>query len=179
MTRTFTTMAEADAVPCDRRDSHEWYSDRLRGEGAAAVCRRCGVRVRTAPMKVDPDVLAAECADCREPYGSPSFPDLVIADWAWKKIAPTSDGNGLLCPGCLLARLTNAGIECSGKFTSGPLASAPAVVPEDEAMVDIVSRLLQALEMRQESYEAEARLILELVNREMAARSDSLVRREG
>lgn len=67
------------------------------------------------------------CHDCGRPYGGDhGFPDLLIPDDAWKKIAPQqNDGEGLLCPSCICARLHWRGITCSGTFTSGPLA-APA-----------------------------------------------------
>ncbi len=63
-----------------------------------------------------------ECADCGLSYSDTRFQDLVIDDAAWLVIAPQADGNGLLCPNCILGRLVISGIECEGKFTSGPLA---------------------------------------------------------
>lgn len=63
------------------------------------------------------------CFDCREPYGSPRFPDLVIPDSVWRLISPSKDDGGLLCPTCILGRLTAAGITTVGCFTSGPIQS--------------------------------------------------------
>lgn len=62
------------------------------------------------------------CADCNEPYGSPRFPDLIIEDWAWKRISPTGDEGGLLCPNCICARLHIEGVFSRSVFTSGYLA---------------------------------------------------------
>lgn len=77
------------------------------------------------------DVLAAaqptRCHDCGRKYGDEhGFPDLVIPDDAWKRIAPDWKGNGLLCPSCICQRLHDMGITTTGRFTSGPLAAQPA-----------------------------------------------------
>ena len=68
--------------------------------------------------------LKAKCADCECPYGDEhGFSDLIIPDWAWKKIAPSECGNGLLCPSCICKRLHEAGIEkVPSQFMSGALA---------------------------------------------------------
>lgn len=74
-------------------------------------------------------VATAACFDCGRLYGEEvGFSDLVIPDWAWKHIAPV-DGEGLLCPSCLCGRLFRAGIECEGRFTSGPLVSSIGHAP--------------------------------------------------
>lgn len=65
----------------------------------------------------------AACNDCGRPYGDEhGFPDLVIPHDIWKRISPSGDEGGLLCPSCICGRLHAAGIETTGKFTSGPLA---------------------------------------------------------
>lgn len=71
----------------------------------------------------------AECYDCGWDYGSPGFPDLLIPNWAWNRIAPygpgkgTEGGAGLLCPNCICRRLEKAGIKkIPSAFVSGPLA---------------------------------------------------------
>jgi hypothetical protein len=69
---------------------------------------------RTEPMS---------CEDCKRPYGSGGFPDLIIPYWAWKIISPTGDDGGLLCPSCICARLEISGIKCEGAFMSGPIQS--------------------------------------------------------
>jgi len=71
----------------------------------------------------------AYCEDCGERYKSPRFPDLVIPHADFAKIASNPPDGGLFCPNCLLARLSMAGIETSGSFTSGPLAPDPTLTP--------------------------------------------------
>lgn len=64
----------------------------------------------------------ANCFDCQRPYGDEhGFPDLVIPDWAWSRIAPKPDGDGLLCSSCICKRLHDADICCEHEFMSGPL----------------------------------------------------------
>lgn len=74
----------------------------------------------TSPDKIG--TCGARCFDCGLPYSDDRFWDLVIDDAAWKQIAPI-DGDGLLCPNCICRRLHQRGIECNGRFTSGPLTS--------------------------------------------------------
>lgn len=63
------------------------------------------------------------CFDCGELYGSDRFPDLVLPHDVWKQISPSGDEGGLLCPNCICARLTVAGLEkVHAVFRSGPLA---------------------------------------------------------
>jgi predicted RNA-binding Zn-ribbon protein involved in translation (DUF1610 family) len=72
----------------------------------------------TEPMTTE----QAACEDCQRPYGDEhGFPDLVIPNWAWRKISPTGDDGGLLCPSCICKRLRDAGINCEGSFMSGPV----------------------------------------------------------
>ena len=66
----------------------------------------------------------ASCKDCRRPYGDQyGFSDLIIPYDAWKRISPTGDDGGLLCPSCICARLEKASIRCEGAFMSGPIIS--------------------------------------------------------
>ncbi len=63
----------------------------------------------------------AECADCKLPYGDPGFADLVVDHDVWKKISPSGDGNGLLCPTCICRAAARAGVEDqTARFRSGP-----------------------------------------------------------
>jgi hypothetical protein len=63
------------------------------------------------------------CVDCGRRYGDEyGFPDLLIETWAWKRISPSGDESGLLCPSCICARLHIEGISCMSAFVSGPLA---------------------------------------------------------
>lgn len=65
---------------------------------------------------------APKCFDCGRPYGDNGFPDLIIPNWAWRAISPKGNDGGLLCPSCICARLSKAGIKnCPSQFTSGPL----------------------------------------------------------
>lgn len=62
------------------------------------------------------------CFDCGRRYGDEfGFPDLVIPNEDWKRISPSGDEGGLLCPSCICHRLDDAGIKTTGTFTSGPL----------------------------------------------------------
>ncbi len=64
-----------------------------------------------------------KCFDCNRPYGSAGFPDLIIPNDAWRQISPSGDEGGLLCPSCMIARLSISGIACEGAFMSGPITS--------------------------------------------------------
>lgn len=62
------------------------------------------------------------CADCGRSYAK--GPDLVIPDETWKRISPTGDEGGILCPNCIHDRLVARGLEnVPARFTSGPMAS--------------------------------------------------------
>lgn len=66
----------------------------------------------------------SSCEDCDRPYGEEhGFPDLIIPFDAWKRISPSGDEAGLLCPSCICQRLYKAGIKCSGAFVPGPIQS--------------------------------------------------------
>lgn len=67
------------------------------------------------------------CHDCCRPYGDEhGFPDLIISYEAWRRISPSGDDGGLLCPSCICKRLADAGIRCEGAFMSGPVISVSA-----------------------------------------------------
>ena len=69
------------------------------------------------------------CYDCGEDYDSPRFPDLIISLDVWRRISPTGDEGGLLCPNCINARLEEMGISnCPAAFMSGPLRSVDSVL---------------------------------------------------
>lgn len=65
------------------------------------------------------------CFDCGRQYGDEhGFPDLIIPLDIWKRISPTGDEGGLLCPSCICARLCDAGISgVPAAFMSGPIDS--------------------------------------------------------
>jgi hypothetical protein len=68
--------------------------------------------------------MNAPCFDCQRPYGDEhGFPDLVISNESWRRISPTGDEGGLLCPSCICKRLHDAGLEnVEAAFRSGPIA---------------------------------------------------------
>ncbi|MBC7149060.1 MAG: hypothetical protein H5U22_06740 [Rhizobium sp.] len=68
------------------------------------------------------------CYDCGIPYRQ--FPDLIIDNAAFAKIAPNPPDGGLLCPNCINSRLEVAGLEgVPARFTSGPMARHAAPAP--------------------------------------------------
>ena len=71
----------------------------------------------------------AGCHDCGRPYGDKhGFPDLVVSFDVWKRISPTGDEGGLLCPSCICKRVHDAGItSCAAGFKSGPFATTESV----------------------------------------------------
>lgn len=69
--------------------------------------------------------MSTACHDCNRPYGDEhGFPDLVIPNYLWRRISPTKDDGGLLCPSCICKRLYDAGLRnVEGSFMSGPIRS--------------------------------------------------------
>ena len=65
------------------------------------------------------------CDDCGRPYGDEhGFPDFVIPNYIWRRISPSCDEGGLLCPSCICKRLHDAGItNVEAAFMSGPIQS--------------------------------------------------------
>jgi hypothetical protein len=74
--------------------------------------------------------MSACCADCERPYGvEHGFPDLIIPLETWKKISPSGNEGGLLCPSCICGRLCAAGLsDVPGSFMSGPIRSQSSEV---------------------------------------------------
>ena len=114
MNETLQQHLDAEVVwktrPCP--DSESYYGTGPHPKDCYNGCRGTG------------EVLAhPECDDCKRPYGDEyGFPDLVIPDDVWQRISSTSSEGGLLCPSCICKRLHDAQINCSSRFTSGPLA---------------------------------------------------------
>jgi hypothetical protein len=99
---------------CDPMDDDDWDCPTCKGTG--------WVRVGTPPEKMN------DCYDCNRLYGDEhGFPDLVVPSFAWKRISPTGDDGGLLCPSCICKRLHNAGIRCEAAFMSGPIMSVSSM----------------------------------------------------
>ena len=74
--------------------------------------------------------MSAHCHDCARPYGDEhGFPDLVVSNAVWRRISPTGDEGGLLCPSCICARLHKTGIsDVEGSFMSGPIRAVDRVL---------------------------------------------------
>jgi hypothetical protein len=51
------------------------------------------------------------CYDCGIPYSELGL-DLVLPDQQWKKISPTKDEGGILCPNCICKRAKKYGGTC-------------------------------------------------------------------
>jgi hypothetical protein len=67
--------------------------------------------------------MKAQCYDCGLGYGEGGFEDLVIPNWAWRRISPTKNEGGLLCPTCIQRALKKNKIKCEGAFLSGNISS--------------------------------------------------------
>lgn len=69
-----------------------------------------------------PPAGEAACYDCRLPYGSPAWCDVIVPDDVWETINPTHyKGAGLLCFNCITARCIEAGLSSVPiRITSGP-----------------------------------------------------------
>lgn len=62
----------------------------------------------------------AYCNGCGLPYSDPGFCDLLIPNWAFERI--NGSLGGLLCPGCIIRRCAEAGLQdVPFAFRSGPL----------------------------------------------------------
>jgi hypothetical protein len=85
-------------------------------------------------------VNKAACYGCARRYGAEyGFPDLVVPDDVWKRISPTGDEGGLLCPSCMVKRAATLGLEnVPARFTSGPFCCTKyqlarvILVPDEE-----------------------------------------------
>lgn len=62
----------------------------------------------------------AACYDCGLPYTDSGFADLVVPHDVWRRISPTGNEGGLLCPTCLVRAASVAGVQCRAVFRSGP-----------------------------------------------------------
>lgn len=91
------------------------------------VCEVCGHRSAPAIAPVTPFTpdFSGGCNDCGRPYGDEhGFPDLVIENYLWRRISPTGDDCGVLCPSCMLKRLWAIGVRgCYGALMSGAVWS--------------------------------------------------------
>lgn len=102
----------------------------------------------TEEPKASPEhaVRVLRCFDCGRTYGDEyGFPDLVVPHDAWKRISPTGDEGGLLCPSCICKRAHDAGIKATARFTSGPFVQ-PDAVPASESDTEECERLAQMMD---------------------------------
>ncbi len=79
-----------------------------------------------------------KCADCELPYTDLGFADLVVSNEVWKQIAPSGDGNGLLCPTCICRAAARLGlVDPTAKFRSGPFTShSEPSLPDTNPSID-------------------------------------------
>lgn len=72
------------------------------------------------------------CYDCGRQYGDGyGFPDLLVPNDIWRRISPTGDEGGLLCPSCIVKRVAAIGCySIPAAFMSGPLKSVDPTVME-------------------------------------------------
>lgn len=79
------------------------------------------------------DAGKAYCDDCSREYGHEhGFPDLIIPNAVWRRISPTKDNGGLLCPSCICKRLHDIGIQdCEAAFMSGPIKTVDRTTMEN------------------------------------------------
>ena len=79
----------------------------------------------------------AKCYDCARPYGDEhGFPDFIVSNDVWRRISPTGDDGGLLCPSCICHRLVTVGIKTEGAFASGPIVSVSQATMEALRMAE-------------------------------------------
>ena len=75
-------------------------------------CIVCGWKSEPVCLYVNqenPDVsTSANCADCGMEYGT--FPDMILPDDVWARIAPREGKYGILCPTCIAKRLDKIGL---------------------------------------------------------------------
>lgn len=91
------------------------------------------------------DEPIAVCADCIRPYGDEhGFPDLIIPFAAWRRISPTGDDGGLLCPNCICKRLHAAGMsDVPAAFGSGPIRSVDYVTMDNLRRVENIELAIE------------------------------------
>ena len=84
------------------------------------------------------------CFDCARPYGDEhGFPDLVVSFHVWRRISPTGDEGGLLCPSCICKRLHDSKISCEGAFMSGPIVSVTSFVMNTSRRVENIELAIE------------------------------------
>ena len=72
----------------------------------------------------------SKCYDCGLDYGDDGFHDLIVSNDVWRRISPTKDNGGLLCPTCLIRALVQAKITTEGAFMSGPIINVTEATME-------------------------------------------------
>lgn len=103
-----------------------------------------GDTVRHVPSGEKSSTPAPRCFDCGRLYGDEhGFPDLIVSNEVWRRISPTHDDAGLLCPSCICARLYAIGAtSIYGAFMSGPVRSIESPVMESLRWVENIRERL-------------------------------------
>lgn len=86
------------------------------------ICEGCGFPQVYCTCGPAPKPEPLACYECLLVYGGPGWADFVVPDDVWAQISPTGDEGGILCATCMFRRMETLGIECDGRFTSGPCA---------------------------------------------------------
>jgi hypothetical protein len=94
--------------------------------------------------------VSAACDECERPYGAEhGFPDLIIPNYIWRRISPSGDDGGLLCPSCICKRLHAAGISAvEAAFMSGPIESVTGPTMRALRMAENLEERLERMESR-------------------------------
>ena len=108
--------AEVEAIKKRENDGVELF------DGIVAELRAELASLRQQAEAAAPsDACRVACHDCGRGYGDEhGFPDLVVPNDVWQRIAPKQDGSGMLCPSCLCRRAEIAGVQSRAEFRSGP-----------------------------------------------------------
>lgn len=86
------------------------------------------IRLRALTDGEPEQAAFSKCAGCNRPYSDPGFMDLIAPDDIWAQISPTGDEGGLLCPGCTISAMIDAGQTGKVVFRSGPLNGQSLII---------------------------------------------------
>lgn len=83
------------------------------------------------------------CYDCGLSYTDDGFQDLIISNESWRRISPTGDDGGLLCPTCLIRALVKEGIRTEGAFMSGPIINVTSPTMQALRQIENLQELIK------------------------------------